>query len=187
MKSLIRSMLHAIFADYRINWIVAAEPDTLRHKQPSQFVPIIPLSDDHCQRLLHSETDKMRNAVSQAKGGLTGFVIADNAQPICVAHFATRAQYEYMSTWPITQSQIALMDIATEEDFRGRGLAVQMIEAMTMRYMEQGYDKIIAFIWWSNAPSVRAFSKAGWKKIGFSVEILVADKWRSLRVPIFWA
>jgi RimJ/RimL family protein N-acetyltransferase len=53
--------------------------------------------------------------------------------------------------------------------------------------MEQGCDKIIAFIWWSNTPSIRAFSKAGWKKIGFSVEILVADTWRSLRVPIFWA
>lgn len=187
IKSSIKLLLHSVFADYRINWIVAAGQGNAKSALRHAPIPIIPLMPEHYDRLLKSKTQKMRNATSPVKASLSGFVLEDEAIPVCVAHFANSAQYAYTSTWPITSNQVALIDIVTEENYRGRGLAVQMIEATTSHYLEQGYDKLIAFIWWSNTPSVRAFSKAGWHKIGLSIEILIGEKWRCLRLPIFWA
>ena len=76
------------------------------------------------------------------------------------------------------------MDIATEEFARGKSYASALIAGVTERYMAQGTHRLIAFIWWSNTPSKRAFVKAGWRKIGLSIEVKIAGQWRGMRVPL---
>jgi RimJ/RimL family protein N-acetyltransferase len=59
-----------------------------------------------------------------------------------------------------------------------------LIRAATRRYLTEGRRRMIAFIWWSNTPSLRAFKKAGWKRIGFSMELRFGKHWLRLRVPL---
>jgi GNAT superfamily N-acetyltransferase len=183
-KTIIKSALNRWFKDYRINWIFASPAKTASSSEKLNDVAVA-ITAEHCQVLANSPTAKMRGSVSFNKSGLDGYVIEQSGQPLCVAHFADCVRYDRAGTWPIASDEMALMDIATEEAMRGRGLAVHLIYATTKLLLQQDKRRVIAFIWWSNTPSVRAFKKAGWRRIGLSVEILGASKWRSLRIPLW--
>ncbi len=177
-KTLAKSTLGRLFQDYRINWIYAATGRSQSSEMP------VPLTDNHRQILETSPTAKMRNSVSFSKSGLDGFVLEEGGRPVCVAHFADPARYDRNDTWPLRPGDIALMDIATEDSMRGRGLAVRLIAGTTDMFLSHGKERAVAFIWWSNTPSVRAFSKAGWQRIGLSIEFQTARKWRSIQLPL---
>ncbi len=182
-KAIIKSALNLCFDDYRINWIFASPTETKSSSGKLNDVAVA-ITAGHRQILANSLTAKMRGSVSFNKSGLDGYVIEQFGQPLCVAHFADCARYDRAGTWPLAADEMALMDIATEEEMRGRGLAVRLISATTKLLLEQDKRRLIAFIWWSNTPSVRAFKKAGWRRIGLSIEILRASKWRSFRIPL---
>ncbi len=169
--------------DYRLNWIVEARARTGRpHRIETAFEPVTP---SHQQALLASDTDHMRKAAHSSKSGMTGFVIVDDGRPICVIHYADAARYDRHPTWPLAPGEMALMDVATERSHCEHGLATQLIVATTAMMQRDGAQRIVAFIWWNNAPSLRAFAKAGWVKTGFSVELRRAGRWRSwhIRLP----
>lgn len=179
LKSLAKRLFGSLVAEYRINFIYAADQSDL----PAGEVPLaVPESAEHRAALAVSRTDKMRGSQSYARAGLAGLVIAEHGTPLSVAHFAEPAQYDRQSTWPLRPGEVALMDIATEDAARGRGLAGQLIRSATRHYLAQGHQRLIAFIWWSNRPSLRAFEKAGWKRIGYSLEVRPRTRWFSLRL-----
>ncbi len=177
--------MHRLFRDYRINWIYASDgAGDGGNAGEADAVSPQPVTPAQIDALLASPTPKMRNAARFSTGGMDGFVIAIGGSPACVAHFVGHDLYDRNGTWRIGENEVALMDIATEEAMRGRGLAVQMIEAMTRHFVGAGRDRVIAFIWWSNTPSVRAFQKAGWNRIGVSIEVETGSGWRGIRIPL---
>lgn len=181
MKSLAKAVMGKLVAEYRINWIYAADrPDAA----PDPAFAIGPENSLHRAALHASPTGKMRNSQSFARAGLAGVVLAQAGHPLCVAHFAEPGQYDRCSTWPLRNGEVALMDIATEERARGQGLAVHLIRGATRHYLSLGHTRLIAFIWWSNAPSIRAFTKAGWRRIGLSIDVRGGRRWRSLRIAL---
>jgi GNAT superfamily N-acetyltransferase len=184
IKSTIKSLLNKIFQEYRINWIYASSSKQ-EAKQGNTADLVKPISDEHRALLASSPTAKMRSSVGFNKSGLDGYVIEDGGRPVCVAHFADPARYDRAKTWPLKNDEMALMDIATEEAMRGKGIAVRLIAATSAMFLSKGKQRLIAFIWWSNTPSVHAFKKAGWHRIGLSVEIFIGGKSLGLRVP-FW-
>ncbi len=183
-KAFIKSALNRWLKEYRINWIFAS-PTKIAATSENLNDVAVAITAEHRQILADSPTAKMRGSVSFNKSGLDGYVIEQSGRPLCVAHFADCARYDRAGTWPLAVDEMALMDIATEEEMRGRGLAVRLISATTKLLLNKGKRRVIAFIWWSNAPSVRAFKKAGWRRVGLSVEIRGASKWTSLRIPLW--
>lgn len=179
IKNAIKKAVGLIFQDYRINYIYASPAG-----QAPVAGEIAELSPDLIEQLAASGTAKVRGSATFSKAGLRGYAVVEAGQPVCVVHLAETSHYDRAATWPLRPGEAAIMDIATEEAARGRGLAVQLIAAVTARYLRQGRSRIIAFIWWSNTPSVRAFGKAGWRRIGFSVEVQIARRWIALRLPI---
>jgi hypothetical protein len=183
LKSNIKSLLNRFFAEYRINVIYASRSEPTQNRS-HLYDAIYPVSNAYYAALANSPTAKMRNSAGFYESGLDGFVIEQDGRLVCVAHFADQARYDRAQTWPLAKTEMALMDIATEEVMRGNSLAVRLICSATEMYLNQGKRRVIAFIWWSNTPSVRAFKKAGWYRIGFSIEALVMGKWLSLRIPV---
>lgn len=181
IKWVLKRLLHRATSEYRINWIYAA--DALPDSDDEAF-SIEPETAVHRAILRASPTSKMRSSQSYADAGLIGLVLAETGRPLAVAHFAEVNQYGRFSTWPLKDGEVALMDIATEESERGRGLAPRLIRAATRHYLTQGRKRLIAFVWWSNSPSLRAFKKAGWRRIGCSVELRFGGHWLALRVPL---
>lgn len=184
VKELGKAALKKLLQDYRVNAIYASDgPSDIAGSMPAHagFTSIGPT---HLDMMEHSQTAKIRGGARYGRNGLKGFALVDKGIPVCTAHFAAPAEYNRAGTWPLKQGQLALMDIATEESERGRGLAVQLIAQSTDYFWAHGKEAVIAFIWWSNTPSLRAFTKAGWRKIGYSVEILIGGKWRSLHIKL---
>ncbi len=183
-KSLIKLLVGKVFEDYRINIIVASPVKHYPAAPMARGCSITALSSDHIEQFSNSSTHKVHNSLSYSNAGLQGYVLVHDGVPVCVAHFSDIKQYDRVGTWPIKANEVALMDIATEEFARGKSYASALITGVTERYMAQGTHRLIAFIWWSNTPSKRAFAKAGWRKIGVSIEVKIAGQWRGMRVPL---
>ncbi|MDE1918860.1 MAG: hypothetical protein KGH96_22655 [Sphingomonadales bacterium] len=182
MKRILRAALGWLISDYRINWIYATSTPSPVLPAPGDSVMV---TDDALRaRLAASTTDKIRSSLSYARAGMEGLALVRQGEPLCVAHFAHPDQYDRAATWPLRQGDIALMDIATQESARGQGLAPQVIAAASRHFITGAQSRLIAFIWWSNTPSRRAFAKAGWRRIGFSVEWRVAGRWWAIRMPV---
>jgi hypothetical protein len=117
-----KAVLAKLFKDYRLNAIYASVG------LPDNAVPMpahpgfTSVGPSHLAAMEHSQTAKIRGSARYGRDGLQGFAIVDQGIPVCAAHFAAPAQYNRTGTWPIKQGQWALMDIATEESARGRGL-----------------------------------------------------------------
>jgi RimJ/RimL family protein N-acetyltransferase len=207
MKALLRRLVGLAVSDYRVNWIYAADAPSALPLAPGDELRAV--DADLCEQLARSDTPKVANSLSYERAGLEGLVILRDDRPLCVAHFARPAQYDRAGTWPLDADKVALMDIATEEAARGQGLAPAMIAAATRRYLgafssaaesprwrmsvgeaenaarpNPGARRMIAFIWWSNTPSVRAFVKAGWRRIGISLEWCDGTRWRHLHLRL---
>jgi hypothetical protein len=182
VKALLRRMLGAVLGDYRINWIYAI--DRPAHVPSSEGYDIRPVDDTMHPAIALSSTGKLANTLSYARAGMAGLALMREEKPLCVVHFARPDQYARSDTWPLRPGQMALMDIATEESARGQGLAPCLIAASARHFLEHDAQRLIAFIWWSNTPSVRAFTKAGWRRIGLSIEICLAGHWLALHIPL---
>jgi len=177
-----KAMAGLVFSDYRINFIYASPSPPAPPAGPPG-VDIVPLTPPLIERLRQSPTRKVSNSVSFTAAGLAGFAVVEGGRPLSVAHVADVRHYDRSRTWPLAADEVALMDIATEEDARGRGLAVHLIRAVA-DHAASGRQGVIAFIWWTNTPSLRAFAKAGWRRIGFSVELRTGGRWIGIRVPL---
>jgi GNAT superfamily N-acetyltransferase len=180
MGSLAKSVLSRLTAEYRINWIFASAYGQSGVAKPAA---VLQPSDAWIEALASSPSDQVRKSAEYARCGMAGYVIVEQDRPVCVAHFAEPHEYERSATWPLKEGEAALMDIATEEAERGRGLAVDLIRATSDAYQTKGHKRLLAFVWWSNTPSVRAFSKAGWRRIGLALEMRVSQHWLVLHIP----
>lgn len=182
-KDCLKALLARTFSDYRVNWIYASVADC-EAAPLNNGLSLGPLAATQMQAILESSSHKFRNTLSFHKGGLAGFVLSDDKGPVCVAHFASPDQYRHNATWPIRANEVALVDIATDDRAKGKGYAPVTIRAATQAYREAGIERLIAFIWWSNKPSIRSFEKAGWVRIGLAIEVRTGKRWRSLRIPL---
>jgi RimJ/RimL family protein N-acetyltransferase len=184
LKRIVKKVLGTVFSDYRINILVASHNMGLNKPVLPVGTTMEPVTTRRVDQLTKSQSYKMRNSVSYTKAGLCGYVLVQNDVPVCVAHFAYGNQYDRTSTWPLNASEVALMDIATEEAVRGQGHAVTLIGEATSAYYARDVSRIIAFVWWNNHPSLRAFAKAGWRRIGISFEFNIGGAWRTIRLPL---
>jgi RimJ/RimL family protein N-acetyltransferase len=184
IKALVRSLMRSILADYRINWIVASPALSKPATTASVASGIHSVNDDIAAQMASSPTLQVRKALAYQRAGLLGYALVVDGAIVSVAHFSDHDHYDRSDTWPLLQGEMALMDIVTEDAARGRGYAVPLIAQATSALLSQGCSRLIAFIWWSNTPSHRSFSKAGWRRIGLSIEIKIGTRWLALRVPI---
>ncbi len=68
-------------------------------------------------------------------------------------------------TWPLREGEAKLVDITTDSQFRGRGIAQALIRYSAAAMSERGVGGLYARIWHTNLPSKAAFSAAGWERI----------------------
>ncbi len=182
IKSMAKRAMRAVFGDYRINWIfaISATGAAAAVAEPA----VVAMTPEALAMLLSSASADMRKAASFTHIGLPGLVLLEQGQPRAVAHFADAQAYDRAATWPLPRSDIALIDIVTDDAWRGRGLAARLLDASTAHWLAGGTRRVIAFVWWNNRPSLHLFECAGWRRIGFAIEICPRGRWLSLRVPL---
>lgn len=183
LVALAKRGLGALLADYRINWIYALAREDAR--APGAAEPEA-VDANLVTKLLASDCEQLRKAARYTEAGMPGYAIVERGEPLCVVHFANAAHYDRAGTWPLSDGEWSLIDIVTAPQARGRGLAPRLIRASAARmFDERGARALSAFIWWSNAPSIAAFRRAGWRRVALSLEWRRSDRWRHihLRLP----
>jgi GNAT superfamily N-acetyltransferase len=73
--------------------------------------------------------------------------------------------------WILSPSEAMLVEVYTVQAHRGKRLASALLTHAAAAMGERGFGMIYASIWWSNRPSVRAFQRAGWQRVGFVAEL----------------
>jgi GNAT superfamily N-acetyltransferase len=91
------------------------------------------------------------------------------------------ARYQERNFWPLSEREAKLVQVVTTAEMRGRGVARRLIESSANDMLSRGFTRLYARIWHSNAPSLAAFSAAGWLPVSTVVQmnpLRLARPWR---------
>jgi GNAT superfamily N-acetyltransferase len=110
-----------------------------------------------------------------------GFGAVIEGQIQCACWYWVGKTYLQRGFWHLQPNEAKLVEIATAEQYRGRGLATALIEWSSGEMAQKGFVRRFARIWHSNKSSIRAFAKAGWRPYAFVVTVSLKVSKSSLR------
>lgn len=184
MLELVKRLVRHLVQDYRLNWVLASTGAQSLLELPAMldFASLDPMG----LLMIAASTDlPFRKALGYDRLGARGYALSEKGVPVSVAHFVDAARYENASIWPLRADEVALLNIVTQETAQGRGYAPILISHATPAMLSTRYTRAIAFVWWNHRASLRAFRRAGWHRIGFSVEVIGKNGGvRHLHVPL---
>jgi ribosomal protein S18 acetylase RimI-like enzyme len=126
------------------------------------------------------DTEQVKASPHAAINGLVGYGGPESAgfgawadgKLVAVCWFWWGDRYRTRGNlWPIGSNASKLVQITTDPDFRGRGIAPALITAGVHAIRERGFTEVYARIWHSNRASLHAFQKGGWLRLAFAARI----------------
>lgn len=93
-------------------------------------------------------------------------------------------RYERVAFWPLAPHEAASMHLVTVPAERGRGLATCVKQGSARVLHERGFTRLYSRIWWTNDPSLRVSEKAGWSRVGTTLEVTLPGLRRPLTATI---
>lgn len=100
----------------------------------------------------------------------------DGGQTAALCFYWWGERYRQRNFWPLAEGQAKLVQVITAPEHRGKGVARRLISASSAQMFDDGFERLYARVWHSNAPSLAAFDAAGWKKVAFVVRC--SPPWR---------
>jgi len=104
----------------------------------------------------------------------------DRIVGVCFYWFGKR--YQQRNFWPLVEGEAKLVQIVSIPAMRGHGVATTLIASSYRDMTQRGFGRAYARIWHSNTPSLRAFEKAGWTRVGFVLELNPLRRPRPIRI-----
>ena len=119
-----------------------------------------------------ASTDSLiREQVGYAGSGSHAYACFDQDRLVGVCFYWFGERYLERNFWPLKNGEAKLVQIITLPDARGAGVASTLIAQSCRDMGTKGFTKTFARIWHSNTPSIKAFERAGWKRIDLMLEI----------------
>jgi ribosomal protein S18 acetylase RimI-like enzyme len=123
----------------------------------------------------------LRKLVQFGKGGARGSGAPVDDALAAACWYWSGESYKAVDLWPLENDEAKLVETATVEHFRGRGMAPKLIAFSTSRIKELGNRRLFARVWRSNQASQSASRKAGWSYVAFVVQVPSCGLDRPLR------
>lgn len=170
MKELAKKLAGIFFGDYAIYHIYSSSPDELSAsgagaKNNFTVKPVDQGTINSCGETQIREQGGYAGAGSHAYACFDG----DHIVGVCFYWFGDR--YLKRNFWPLTAGEAKLVQIIVLPEMRGRGVATTLIESSCRDLLAKGFNRAYARIWHSNTPSLMAFERAHWMRIGTVVEL----------------
>ena len=162
--TLLKTAARRLFKDYELYWL---------YESPDSFV-LSPLPADlefgeaSSPDSLHSTASEIESLTSYRMPDSRCFVIrrGDEVVSACV-YWWGETYVTHRNFWPLRQREAKLVQINTAPSSRGHGLASALIQHSAARMRDAGFVSLFARVWHSNLSSVKAFERAGWRRIAF--------------------
>lgn len=165
IKPLLKRAARWLFGDYAAYFIYSIGPQdrsALRAEDRPDTLQFVPLTSD-----IHFSGSDPLIAEQQWYGGEDsyGYACIDGTQVVGVCYFWTGDRYRTRNFWPLKSNEAKLVQVVVAPETRGRGVATSLIRFAADSMLEDGFERLYARIWVTNAPSIRAFERAGWCRI----------------------
>lgn len=172
-------LAHWVCGDYSLYFIYRWQSSAMDEQQPVQIM-VRPSADD----LLSSQRAAIAEQQWYLGSGCEPFAISDDSGPAAVCFYWHGERYRQRNFWPLQEDEAKLVQIVVDPSARGRGLASGLIAASAAEMAKQGWRTLYARIWHSNQPSLRAFERAGWRRIAFVAELFPFGTRLKLRIRL---
>lgn len=180
MKELFKSILHKLLAEYSIYWIYRCEQKDL---------PVDMAGTQSVHTLTPEDEQTLPEAAIRDQSGFLGeeanaFVFREQEHVTAICIFWHGQRYARRNFWPLKAGEAKLVQIITDPMFRGKGAATGLIQQSSERMLASGFRALYARVWHSNTPSLRAFERAGWKRIALAIELKRTPRSKGMKIVI---
>lgn len=116
--------------------------------------------------------------------GRVHFVLREGDRLLCECYFIGGDAYRDRFPWKLGTRDAVLVRLLTDPAARGRGLAPSLIAEASAIMATDGFERLYAMLWHNNAPSKRAFDKAGWHRI--ARHLTLSFRYPRRRIDLVW-
>ena len=95
----------------------------------------------------------------------------------CIWHGERYRAHEF---WPLALDEAASMHLVTLTTQRGMGLATHLKRLSAEQLRLKGFSRLYSRIWWTNVASLRVSEKAGWSRVGTTLQVTLPGMRRPL-------
>jgi len=103
--------------------------------------------------------------------GAHAYACLEGTRIVGLCFFWYGERYHERNFWPLADREAKLVQLITLPEMRGHGIASALIKYATQDMTRRGFSRVYARIWHSNTPSLRAFARAGWKRVATVIEL----------------
>lgn len=161
-----RALAEAMGLEHALYWVFMHEPRHSGLVDGSSGVTEVTSDLAHVRGSPHEEV-----RVTAEYGGreAAGFCITLEQRAVAVAWYWWGKRYARRGFLHLAEGEAKLVHIVVAEEYRGRGLAHALLTQSASHMAARGFGRLFARVWHSNTGSVRAFTKAGWRKYSFVI------------------
>lgn len=170
LKGLVKKLARLLLGDYAPYYIYSLVPEQAASPQTQEHALDVRLIDDSI--LESTESPVMREQAGYFGADALGFGCFHEGRLVGLCFYWYGDRYRLQRNfWPLKDGEAKLVQIIVSPEARGRGVATALIERSAGEVAHQGFRTLYARIWHSNVPSLKAFERAGWRRIALVVEI----------------
>jgi GNAT superfamily N-acetyltransferase len=129
----------------------------------------------------------LREQAWYAGDGARAFLATLDGTPAGLCFYWYGARYRTRNFWPLQPGQAKLVQVIVEPAHRGQGVAGALIARSAHVLANERFATLFARVWHSNAPSIAAFRRAGWRRRALVVTAVPAGIQHRLRVVVPWS
>lgn len=168
--SILKGLFRSLVTEYDLYWIYESQADSPVVALP----PGTQLSELSALDEIGLDSGEMKSLRSYLLEDSRCFVLkkGDRIASGCV-YWWNPTYALHRGFWNLGPNDAKLVQIITDPSCRGLGLASALISISANQMRQSGFQRLFARIWHSNAKSIRAFEKAGWRRIAFRGRFLV--------------
>lgn len=167
VREIVKKAFRAV-VPYDLYWIFRA-PDDLPELPATPGVVISPVEAAQVEASPYKSISVLSSYGGSESAGFGAWV---DGRLVAVCWFWWGKRYQTRGNlWPIGLKAAKLVQIVTDAEFRGRGIAPALINAGVQAVRQCGFAQVYARIWHSNRPSIQAFHKGGWLRQAFAARI----------------
>jgi GNAT superfamily N-acetyltransferase len=172
-----------LLRDYEIYWIFEWDCASAPAHAPRAAAPCAMTEvDEAAIRALPCAP--LREQAWYAGEGARAFLATLDGAPAGLCFYWYGARYRTRNFWPLRPGQAKLVQVMVDPVHRGHGVASALIAHSADVLAGDGFRTLFARVWHSNAPSIAAFRRAGWRRRALVVAAMPAGMQRRLRVVL---